>query len=75
MSNPAEQRPFDVQDWRSSCSRSGHAKQRSLPTQTRASAFAIAAAIITSVRSTALTSLPADQVPPAHVDPSFGSAR
>jgi hypothetical protein len=38
---PTLQRPFGVQLWRASSSRSGKAKQRPEPTQTRASAFAI----------------------------------
>jgi site-specific DNA recombinase len=44
---PTLQRPFGVQLWRASSSRSGKAKQRPEPTQTRASAFAIYARVST----------------------------
>jgi hypothetical protein len=49
---PTLQCPFGVQVRRASWSRSGNAKHRSEPTQTRASALAMAAAIISSVSST-----------------------
>jgi hypothetical protein len=55
---PTLQRPFGVQVSRAACKGSGSAKQPGLPTQTRASAFAIAAAIISSVNSTSATALP-----------------
>jgi hypothetical protein len=44
---PTLQRPFGVQLWRASSSRSGKAKQRPEPTQTRASALAIYARVST----------------------------
>ena len=49
--HPTLQRPFGVQLARASSSRSGNASQRSLLRQTRASAFAIAAVIMSSVSS------------------------
>ena len=56
---PTVQRPCGVQLARASWSRWDNAKQRALPTQTRASAFAIAAVIMSSVSATSATSLPA----------------
>ena len=58
---PTLHHPFGMQDWRASSSRSGNGLQRALPTQTRASAFAIAAAIIFAVSLTADMALPAYQ--------------
>ena len=46
---PTLHRPFAVQVGRASCSRFGNAEQQSLPAQTRALAFAIAAAADASI--------------------------
>jgi hypothetical protein len=61
--HPTLQRPFGVQVSRAACTGSGSAKQRGLPTQTRASALAIAAVISSSVSSGSVTVLTADQAP------------
>lgn len=55
---PTLQRPFAVQVSRAAYNGSGSAKQRGLPTQIRASALAIAAAIMSSVSSGSVTTSP-----------------